>query len=64
MSQNWEHQKLFWGTIYGASYWVNKKYIVLFSLDFKNKVDSFNLYITDNYVKKDYWEVYTTSWKH
>ena len=25
---------------------------VLFSPDFKHKVDSFNLYITDNYVKK------------
>ena len=30
---------------------MNKKYIVLFSPDFKYKVDSFNLYITDNYVK-------------
>ena len=29
---------------------MNKKYIVLFSPDFKYKVDSFNLYITDNYV--------------
>ena len=31
---------------------MNKKYIVLFSSDFKCKVDSFNLYITDNYVKR------------
>ena len=31
---------------------MNKKYTVLFSLDFKYKVDSFNLYITDNYVKR------------
>ena len=31
---------------------MNKKYIVLFSPDFKYKVDSFNLYITDNYVKR------------
>ena len=31
---------------------VNKKYIVLFSPDFKYKIDSFNLYIIDNYVKR------------
>ena len=31
---------------------MNKKYVVLFSLDFKYKVDSFNLYIIDNYVKR------------
>ena len=31
---------------------VNKKYFVLFSPDFEYKVDSFNLYIIDNYVKK------------
>ena len=31
---------------------MNKKYIVLFSLNFKDKVDSFNLYITDNYVER------------
>ena len=29
-----------------------KKYMVLFSPDFKYKVDSFNLYIIDNYVKR------------
>ena len=29
-----------------------KKYMVLFSLDFEYKVDSFNLYIVDNYVKR------------
>ena len=44
--------KSFSKTIYGAPYWVNKKYMVLFSPDFKYKVDSFNLYITDNYVKR------------
>ena len=31
---------------------MNKKYVVLFSLDVKYKVDSFNLYIIDNYVKR------------
>ena len=31
---------------------MNKKDIVLFSPDFKYKVDSSNLYITDNYVKR------------
>ena len=31
---------------------VNKKYMVLFSPDFEYKVDSFNLYIIDNYVKR------------
>ena len=31
---------------------MNMKYIVLFSPDFKCKVDSFNLYITDNSVKR------------
>ena len=31
---------------------MNKKYIVLFSPDFEHKVDSFNLYIIDNYVKR------------
>ena len=31
---------------------MNKKYMVLFSPDFKYKVDSFNLYIIDNYVKR------------
>ena len=31
---------------------MNKKYVVLFSSDFKYKVDSFNLYIIDNYVKR------------
>ena len=31
---------------------MNKKYIVLFSPNFKYKVGSFNLYITDNYVKR------------
>ena len=30
----------------------SKKYVVLFSPDFKYKVDSFNLYIIDNYVKR------------
>ena len=52
MFQNGEHQMLFWDTIYGAPYWKNKKYVVLFSPDFKYKVDSFNLQIVDNYVKK------------
>ena len=31
---------------------VTKKYMVLFSPDFKYKVDSFNLYIIDNYVER------------
>ena len=31
---------------------MNEKYIVLFSPDFKHKVDSFNLYVTNNYVKR------------
>ena len=31
---------------------MNKKYIMLFSPDFKYKVDSFNLYIIDSYVKR------------
>ena len=31
---------------------MNKKYMVLFSPDFEYKVDSFNLYIIDNYVKR------------
>ena len=31
---------------------MDKKYIVLFSPDFKYKIDSFNLYITENYVKR------------
>ena len=31
---------------------MNKKYIVLFSPDFKYKIDSFKLYIIDNYVKR------------
>ena len=31
---------------------VNKNYIVLFSQDFKNKVQSFNLYIIDSYIKR------------
>ena len=49
--------KSFSETIYCAAYWVNKKYMVLFSLDFKYKVDSFNLYIIENnYVKG------TTNW--
>ena len=49
--------KSFSETIYGAAYWVNKKYMVLFSSDFKYKVDSFNLYIIENnYVKG------TTNW--
>ena len=30
---------------------MNKKYMVLFSPDFEYKVNSFNLYIIDNYVK-------------
>ena len=30
---------------------MNKKYVVLFSSDFKYKIDSFNLYIIDNYGK-------------
>ena len=51
--KNGEHLKLFEDTIYGAPKWVNKKkYVVLFGPDFKYKVDSFNLYIIDNYVKK------------
>ena len=44
--------KSFSKTIYGAPYWVNKKYKVLYSPDFKYKVDSFNLYIIENYVKR------------
>ena len=47
--KNREHQKLFLDAIYGVPYWVDKKYIVLFP-EFKYKVDSFNLYIIDNYV--------------
>ena len=47
-----EHQSLFQDTIYGAPYLVNKKYMVLFYTDFKNKADSFNLYIMDNNVKR------------
>ena len=39
--KNAEHQKLFYGTIYGGLYCVNKKYIVQFSSDFKYKVSSF-----------------------
>ena len=35
--------------------------MVLFSSDFKYKVDPFNVCIIDNYVKKDCWEVYTPS---
>ena len=31
---------------------MNKQYIVLFFPDFKDKVDSFNLYIADIYVKR------------
>ena len=31
---------------------VNKKYMVLFFLDFKYKVDRFNLCIIDNYVER------------
>ena len=31
---------------------MNKKYMVLFSPDFEYKVDSFNLYIVDNYIKR------------
>ena len=44
--------KSFSKTIYGAPYRVNKKYMVLFSPDFECKVDSFNLYIINNYVKR------------
>ena len=44
--------KVFQDTIYGAQYWVNKKYVVLFSPGFKYQVDSFNLYIIENYVKR------------
>ena len=36
--------KVFWDTICGAPYWVDKKYMMLFSPDFKHKVDPFNLY--------------------
>ena len=39
-------------TIYGAPYWVDKEYMVLFSTDFKYNLDPFNLYIIDNYVKR------------
>ena len=50
-SKHGEHQKLFcdnlWCTVLSE-----QKYIVLFSLDFKYKVDSFNLYIIDNNVKR------------
>ena len=53
--KNGEHLKLLLGSIYGASYCVNKKYTVLFPPDFKCKVESFNLYITDNYVKRTIW---------
>ena len=52
MSQKRGRPKAFQDTIYGAPYGVNKKYIVLFSPDFKYKIDSFNLYIADNYVKR------------
>ena len=31
---------------------MNKKYMMLFSPDFKYKVKSFNLYIIDKYVKR------------
>ena len=31
---------------------MKKKYMMLFSPDFKYKVESFNLYITDKYVKR------------
>ena len=31
---------------------MNKKCVVLFPMDFEYKVDSFNLYIIDNYVKR------------
>ena len=31
---------------------MKKKYMVLFSPDFKYKVDSFNLYIIDNYLER------------
>ena len=45
---------------------MNKKYMVLFTPDFKYKIDSFNLYIISNYVKRTIGEVYTangvTSW--
>ena len=41
--------KSFSKTIYGAPYRVNKKYMMLFSPDFKYKVESFNLYIIDKY---------------
>ena len=50
--KNGEHQKFFEDTIYGAPYFVNKKYMVLFSTDFRYKIGSFNLYIIDNYVKR------------
>ena len=37
---------------------MNKKYVVLLSPDFEYKVDSFNLYIIDNYVKRTTGGVY------
>ena len=40
---------------------MNKKYMVLFTPDFKYKVDSFNLYIIGNYVKRTVGEVYTVN---
>ena len=40
---------------------MNKKCMVLFSPDFKHKVDSFNLYIVGNYVKRTIVEVYTAN---
>ena len=32
--------------------WIRNIQMVLFSPDFKHKVDQFNLYIMDNYVKR------------
>ena len=40
---------------------MNKKYTVLFSPDFKYKVNFFNLYIIGNYVKRTIGEVYSAN---
>ena len=40
---------------------MNKKYMVLFTPDFNCKVNSFNLYIIGNYVKRTIGKVYTAN---
>ena len=44
--------KLFLDKIYGAPYCLDKKYMLLFSPDFKYKVDPFSVDVIDNYVKE------------